>query len=103
MFILQLCLHLPARAEGYPWTLIYSSEKHGFILKTLYRTMQKIDCPVLIVIKDTASQVTRNTDRLIDAFTLNCNETILSLTDTLIEHSLSRFLCFTILHKYCNC
>jgi hypothetical protein len=28
---------LPPRAEGYPWVNIYSSEKHGFSLSTLYR------------------------------------------------------------------
>lgn len=48
---------LPARAEGYPWTLVYSSDKHGFSLKTLYRSMSMIDSPILLIIKDTNNQV----------------------------------------------
>jgi hypothetical protein len=53
----QLCKHLPARAEGYSWTLIYSSAKHGFSLKTLYREMTKFESPVLMVIEDTYGTV----------------------------------------------
>ncbi|XP_074656479.1 oxidation resistance protein 1-like [Tubulanus polymorphus] len=48
---------LPARAEGYPWTLIYSSDQNGFSLKTLYRSMCGFDTPVLLVIKDTNNRV----------------------------------------------
>jgi hypothetical protein len=54
---LQITKHLPARAEGYPWTLIYSSDQNGFSLKTLYRAMYDYDTPVLLVIKDTANSV----------------------------------------------
>ena len=32
---------LPPRAEGYPWVNIYSSDKHGFSLATLYRKMSE--------------------------------------------------------------
>lgn len=35
--IRQIAETLPPRAEGYPWVLIYNSEKHGFSLATLYR------------------------------------------------------------------
>ncbi len=61
---LQLCLHLPARAEGYPWTLVYSTDKHGFSLKTLYRAMGGCDSPILLSVKDTRNQVgTRAAER----------------------------------------
>ncbi|VDD97785.1 unnamed protein product [Enterobius vermicularis] len=46
---------LPPRAEGYPWVNIYSSEKHGFSLFTLYRKMQDWDeelSPILLLIRD---------------------------------------------------
>lgn len=45
--------HLPARAEGYAWTLIYSTAQHGFSLNTLYRDMKHFDSPVLLIIEDT--------------------------------------------------
>ena len=45
--------HLPARAEGYAWTLIYSTSQHGFSLNTLYRDMKHFDSPVLLIIEDT--------------------------------------------------
>ena len=48
---------MPARAEGYSWSLIYSTAKHGFSLKTLYREMAKIDTPILLVIQDTNGSV----------------------------------------------
>ncbi|XP_023932512.1 oxidation resistance protein 1 [Lingula anatina] len=48
---------LPPRAEGYPWTQVYSTEQHGFSLHTLYRLMQGLDNPVMIVIKDTDEQI----------------------------------------------
>lgn len=53
----QLCQHLPARAEGYTWSLLYSTSKHGFSLKSLYREMAKIDSPILMVIQDTKGSV----------------------------------------------
>ncbi|KAJ8322197.1 hypothetical protein KUTeg_000668 [Tegillarca granosa] len=48
---------MPARTIGYPWTLIYSTEKHGFSLKTMYRDMVGIDSPILLVVKDTMDNV----------------------------------------------
>ena len=52
-----LVAHLPARAQGYPWTLIYSTSAHGFSLKTLYRKMLTIDSPTLFIIKDVHEHV----------------------------------------------
>ncbi|KRZ08293.1 Oxidation resistance protein 1, partial [Trichinella zimbabwensis] len=52
----RLMEFLPARAQGYPWVLVYSSELHGFALSTLYRHMAMFkDCmsPSLLVIRDT--------------------------------------------------
>ncbi|KAH9420393.1 hypothetical protein DERP_014012 [Dermatophagoides pteronyssinus] len=51
--IQNLMKHLPARAEGYAWTLIYSTAQHGFSLNTLYRDMKHFDSPVLLIIEDT--------------------------------------------------
>ncbi|XP_060099315.1 oxidation resistance protein 1 isoform X4 [Heteronotia binoei] len=48
---------LPPRTIGYPWTLVYSTAKHGMSLKTLYRTMIGLDTPVLMVIKDSDGQI----------------------------------------------
>ncbi|XP_071142987.1 oxidation resistance protein 1-like isoform X1 [Mytilus edulis] len=48
---------MPPRTVGYPWSLIYSTEKHGFSLKTMYRHMHDIDTPILLVVKDTAENV----------------------------------------------
>uniref|UniRef100_A0AC34PZE5 Oxidation resistance protein 1 n=1 Tax=Panagrolaimus sp. JU765 TaxID=591449 RepID=A0AC34PZE5_9BILA len=58
--IRQLAEILPPRAEGYPWVLIYSSEKHGFSLTTMYRKMEKwIDemSPILLIIRDIQGHV----------------------------------------------
>lgn len=53
----RLVNHLPARTQGYPWRLVYSTAVHGTSLRTLYRNMACIDRPVLLVIKDTQNQV----------------------------------------------
>lgn len=58
--IRQLCDVLPARAQGYPWILIYSSELHGFSLSTMYRNMaswQDELSPTLLIIKDSNQAV----------------------------------------------
>ncbi|XP_015037846.2 oxidation resistance protein 1 isoform X23 [Drosophila pseudoobscura] len=53
----KLCSHLPARAEGYSWSLIFSTSQHGFALNSLYRKMARLESPVLIVIEDTDNNV----------------------------------------------
>ncbi|XP_055387006.1 nuclear receptor coactivator 7 isoform X17 [Condylostylus longicornis] len=53
----KLCSHLPARAEGYSWSLVFSTSQHGFSLNSLYRKMQRLESPVLIVIEDTEHNV----------------------------------------------
>ncbi|KAI1901929.1 hypothetical protein AGOR_G00039480 [Albula goreensis] len=53
----KLARNLPPRTIGYPWTLAFSTSKHGMSLKTLYRTMQGQDTPMLLVIKDSDGQV----------------------------------------------
>lgn len=55
--VLQLACRLPARVQGYPWRLAYSTVKHGTSLKTLYRNLADVDSPVLLVIKDMDNQV----------------------------------------------
>jgi len=50
---LRTLIHnLPARAEGSRWSLVYSSERNGFSLRTLYRCMQGVDSPTLLILKD---------------------------------------------------
>nr|XP_018899286.1 PREDICTED: oxidation resistance protein 1 isoform X6 [Bemisia tabaci] len=53
----QLCRHLPARAEGYMWTLVFSTSQHGFSLNSMYRKMSRIESPILLVIQDTEGNV----------------------------------------------
>nr|XP_037277593.1 oxidation resistance protein 1-like isoform X3 [Rhipicephalus microplus] len=53
----ELCKHLPARAESYSWALVYSTLKHGFSLKTLYREMLKTESPILLTVLDTEGAV----------------------------------------------
>ncbi|XP_007448032.1 PREDICTED: nuclear receptor coactivator 7 isoform X1 [Lipotes vexillifer] len=57
MHIEQLARHLPARVQGYPWSLVYSTLEHGTSLKTLYRKSASLDSPVLLVIKDMDNQI----------------------------------------------
>lgn len=53
----NLCRHLPARAEGYVWTLVFSTSQHGFSLNSMYRKMAKVESPILLVIEDTEGNV----------------------------------------------
>lgn len=53
----KLCAHLPARAEGYSWSLVFSTSQNGFSLNSLYRKLQRIESPILIVIQDTDNNV----------------------------------------------
>jgi len=53
----QLSKHLPARIEGYPWTLVFSTSQNGFSLNSLYRKMAKIESPILVIIEDTQGNV----------------------------------------------
>jgi hypothetical protein len=58
--IRQIAEILPPRAEGYPWVLIYNSEKHGYSLSTLYRKMEtwyEEMSPILLIIRDTQGHV----------------------------------------------
>jgi len=60
LLLSQLVKNLPARVEGYPWKLVYGSEKHGFTLNSMYRNMAKLDSPVLLVILTTDQQVMKD-------------------------------------------
>jgi len=55
--ISEISQNLPGRTVGYPWSLIYSTDKHGFSLKTVYRAMQGLESPILLVVKDTHDNV----------------------------------------------
>ncbi|XP_039660618.1 nuclear receptor coactivator 7 isoform X1 [Perca fluviatilis] len=53
----KLAAHMPARTQGYPWQLVYSTSIHGSSLKTIYRNTTSLDSPVLLVIKDMHNKV----------------------------------------------
>ncbi|XP_052753617.1 nuclear receptor coactivator 7 isoform X13 [Galleria mellonella] len=53
----KICTVLPARAQGYMWSLAFSTSQHGFSLASMYRKMQRVDSPVLLVIQDTDNNV----------------------------------------------
>ncbi|CAB1336208.1 unnamed protein product [Coregonus sp. 'balchen'] len=55
----QLYEHLPARLEQCPWSLVYSTQRHGTSLGTLYKSMGGMDCSTstLTVIRDNYGQV----------------------------------------------
>ncbi|XP_067304161.1 LOW QUALITY PROTEIN: oxidation resistance protein 1a [Pseudorasbora parva] len=53
----KLAKHLPPRTIGYHWNLAFSTSKHGMSIKTLYRTMQDQESPMLMVIKDSDGQL----------------------------------------------
>ncbi|XP_037079440.1 TLD domain-containing protein 2-like [Pollicipes pollicipes] len=38
---------LPARVEGHPWNLLFSTSEHGFSLKSLYRRAAEHECPMV--------------------------------------------------------
>ncbi|XP_052345777.1 nuclear receptor coactivator 7 isoform X3 [Oncorhynchus keta] len=64
----SLANHMPARTQGYPWNLVYSTAIHGTSLKTLYRQMAHIDSPVLLVIKDMEKKVCFPLSQVFGAF-----------------------------------
>lgn len=55
--IRELSGFMPARAEGYTWTLAFTTSQMGFSLKSLYRSLSRYEGPVLLIIKDTENVV----------------------------------------------
>lgn len=47
--------------SGYVWTLVFSTSQHGFSLNSMYRKMQRLESPILLVIQDTDNNVSRTT------------------------------------------
>ena len=50
--IKKLSANLIPRAIGYDWILSFSTEKNGFSLASLYRSLANVESPCLFVIKD---------------------------------------------------
>ncbi|CAG0920817.1 unnamed protein product [Notodromas monacha] len=61
IFDLNLRKHLirvlPARCQGYPWKLSFSTAKDGFSLANLYRRMENVESCVLLIIQDSLNNV----------------------------------------------
>ena len=53
----ELSKHMPARAEGYSWTLAFTTSTMGYSLPSLYRSLSKYEGPVLLIIKDGGANV----------------------------------------------
>lgn len=74
--VFQLMGHLPARAEGSSWLLLYSSSVHGYSLRTLYRQMLGVDSPILLILMDTQHHVRATADLVSsqDLLSRNCRQ-----------------------------
>ena len=57
MHIRELSTFMPARAEGYAWTLAFTTTTMGFSLKSLYRSLSRYEGPVLLIIQDNENVV----------------------------------------------
>ncbi|CAL1684367.1 unnamed protein product [Lasius platythorax] len=86
----QLCRHLPARAEGYQWTLVFSTSQHGFSLNSMYRKMSKIESPILLVIEDTEG----NVFGALTSCALHVSDHFYGTGESLLFRFTPRFQCF---------
>ncbi|XP_011251131.1 nuclear receptor coactivator 7 isoform X4 [Camponotus floridanus] len=86
----QLCRHLPARAEGYQWTLVFSTSQHGFSLNSMYRKMAKIESPILLVIEDTEG----NVFGALTSCALHVSDHFYGTGESLLFRFTPRFQCF---------
>ncbi|XP_028968315.1 nuclear receptor coactivator 7-like [Galendromus occidentalis] len=50
--IIDLYNSMPARLQCAPWKLTYSTHVNGYSLLTMYRLMESVEGPVLVVVKD---------------------------------------------------
>ncbi|XP_011702797.1 PREDICTED: nuclear receptor coactivator 7 isoform X3 [Wasmannia auropunctata] len=86
----QLCRHLPARAEGYQWTLVFSTSQHGFSLNSMYRKMAKVESPILLVIEDTEG----NVFGALTSCSLHVSDHFYGTGESLLFRFTPRFQCF---------
>ncbi|KAL0103363.1 hypothetical protein PUN28_017552 [Cardiocondyla obscurior] len=86
----QLCRHLPARAEGYQWTLVFSTSQHGFSLNSMYRKMAKVESPILLVVEDTEGSVFG----ALTSCSLHVSDHFYGTGESLLFRFTPRFQCF---------
>ncbi|XP_018403939.1 PREDICTED: oxidation resistance protein 1 isoform X4 [Cyphomyrmex costatus] len=86
----HLCRHLPARAEGYQWTLVFSTSQHGFSLNSMYRKMAKVESPILLVIEDTEG----NVFGALTSCSLHVSDHFYGTGESLLFRFTPRFQCF---------
>lgn len=53
----ELSSHMPARAEGYSWSLAFTTSTMGYSLPSLYRSLSRYEGPVLLIIKDSEGNI----------------------------------------------
>lgn len=50
--IVELYQSMPCRLQSQPWRLTFSTNEHGYSLMTMFRLMENVEGPVLVVVKD---------------------------------------------------
>ena len=81
----MLNVNLIPRAIGYAWVKSFGTDENGFSLKHLYRCLDKVETPCLIVVQDTAKNV-RIRPILLTNFFIIINSGVVMFFITLSEY-----------------